>query len=157
MPFRFSILALSFLLAANVAFSREESRTTPRGSATSAPALPVPVPSVAAAESGGSAPAGETLRGTAAYALHAPATAPPDRTSAAATREEADTLDITTWEYLCRYRDSTGGGISHPDTLCISVAGIRLHTLESVPALGRGRSQPPPAPHHPPGARAPPE
>ena len=139
MPFRFSILALSFLLAANVAFSREESRTTPRGSATSAPALPVPVPSVAAAESGGSAPAGETLRGTAAYALHAPscpgtprhapATAPPDRTSAAATREEADTLDITTWEYLCRYRDSTGGGISHPDTLCISVAGIGLHTL----------------------------
>lgn len=153
MPFRFSILALSFLLAANVAFSREESRTTPRGSATSAPALPVPVPSVAAAESGGSAPAGETLRGTAAYALHAPArpgtprhapaTAPPDRTSAAVTREEADTLDITTWEYLCRYRDSTGGGISHPDTLCISVAGIRLHTLESVPALGRsGRYAP---------------
>ena len=74
---------------------------------------------------------------------HAPATAPPDRTSAAATREEADTLDITTWEYLCRYRDSTGGGISHPDTLCISVAGIRLHTLESVPALGRsGRYAP---------------
>ncbi len=183
MLFRFSILVLSFLLAADAAFSREESLIThvagnistfgahAGGSATPSTHLSgasshqtahlagsvssIGAHAVGSASSparfGGASAHRSLLLASAGPHRPAPLTSLrssfPERTGSEenphSEGSDADTLDISTWDYLCRYRDSAGDGIFHPDTLCAPIAGIRLQTLERVPAFGRFRHHAP--------------
>lgn len=104
MSFRLSILVLAFLLLTHAGFSRENSRTMPFG--TSRPKISYTP-----------------------YTQCPNSSLSPDANSEA----PADTIEMTTREYLCRYCDSASlGGILHSDTLCDSLPAIRMQPMDSL-------------------------